>query len=397
MKTIEIEDKYSIPFFNKLQVSITKGEGIYVWDENGNRYFDMTAGWGVTSLGHAHPVIINAVCEQSKQIIQNPSSGLTYSPARARLLDLFSHILPQGLTRVFFSNSGAEANDAALKLARKVSGRKDVISTNLSFHGRTISTASATGQAKHREKFNPIMPNYKFVPYNDLEALKNELNENTAAVILEPVQGEGGVNISLADYLKQVSDLCEQNGTYLIIDEVQTGFCRTGSMFAIDGMGLKVDFLTMAKGMGGGFPIGGFAVSEDIAAKIEKGDHGGTYCGNPLACSVAHGVISYLKDNNIAEKVNKLGEWTLKQLQDIRKKYHDLVEEVRGKGLLIAVQFRDAHQAGAVYQKCLENKLMLNLTQERIIRFFPSLLITEKEMSEGLEIFNKALEKTVQQ
>ena len=146
MKTIEIEDKYSIPFFNKLQVSITKGEGIYVWDENGNRYFDMTAGWGVTSLGHAHPVIINAVCEQSKQIIQNPSSGLTYSPVRARLLDLFSHILPQGLTRVFFSNSGAEANDAALKLARKVSGRTDVISTNLSFHGRTISTASATGQ-----------------------------------------------------------------------------------------------------------------------------------------------------------------------------------------------------------------------------------------------------------
>ncbi len=396
MNTIEIEDKCSIPFFNKLPLSIEKGEGVYVWDENGNRYFDMTAGWGVTSLGHAHPVITDAVCEQSKKIIQNPSSGLTYSPARARLLDLFSQILPRGLTRVFFSNSGAEANDAALKLARKVSGRTDVISTNLSFHGRTISTASATGQAKHRAKFNPVMPNYKFVPYNDLEALKSQLDENTAAVILEPIQGEGGVNISLVDYLKQVSELCEQNATYLIIDEVQTGFCRTGSMFAIDGIDLKVDFLTMAKGMGGGFPIGGFAVSEEIAAKIEKGDHGGTYCGNPLACAVAYGVINYLKENNVADYVHNIGEWTLQQLTDIRKKHHDQIDEIRGKGLLVAVQFKDAEQAGAVYQKCLENRLLLNLTQERIIRLFPSLIITKKEMSEGLEIFNKALELTVQ-
>jgi acetylornithine/N-succinyldiaminopimelate aminotransferase len=395
MKTIETEDIYSIPFFNKLPVSIEKGDGVYVWDEAGNRYFDMTAGWGVTSLGHAHPVITHAVCEQSKKIMQNPSSGLTYSPARAKLLELFSTILPDGLTRVFFSNSGAEANDAALKLARKVSGRTDVISTNLSFHGRTISTASATGQAKHREKFNPIMPSYKFVPYNDLSALKKELDGNTAAVILEPIQGEGGVNISLQEYLKQVSDLCEQNGSYLIIDEVQTGFCRTGTMFAIDGMKLKVDFMTMAKGMGGGFPIGGFAVSEEIAAKIEKGDHGGTYCGNPLACAVAHGVISYLRENKVADRVANIGAWALQQLKDIQARYPNLIDDVRGKGLLLAVQFRDARQAGEIYQKCLEDTLMLNLTQERIIRFFPSLLITDEEMSEGLAIFHKALQASI--
>ncbi len=397
MKTIEIEDKFAIPFFNKLQISIDRGEGVYVWDEEGNRYFDMTAGWGVTCLGHAHPVITDAICKQSKKIMQNPSSGLTYSPARAHLLALFSEILPAGLSRVFFSNSGAEANDAAIKLARKVSCRTDVISTNLSFHGRTISTASATGQAKHREKFNPIMPAYKFVPYNDIEALQKELDGNTAAVILEPIQGEGGVNISVNDYLKQVSDLCEQNGSYLIIDEVQTGFCRTGPMFAIEGMNLKVDFMTMAKGMGGGFPIGGFAVSEEIAGKIEKGDHGGTYCGNPLGCAVAYNVISYLRDHNVSDNVEKMGDWTLNQLRDWKRTYADLIQEVRGKGLLIAIQFREASTAGEIYQKCLKQKLMVNLTQDKVIRLFPSLLITKEEMSEGLKIFENVIQTVANQ
>ncbi|MBT7890293.1 MAG: aspartate aminotransferase family protein, partial [Deltaproteobacteria bacterium] len=287
MNTIAIEDKHAIPFFNKLQVSIERGEGVYVWDESGRKYLDFTSGWGVTCLGHANPVITRAICEQAEKIIQNPSSGLTYSPARAKLLDLLSSILPGHLQKVFFSNSGAEANDAAIKLARKVSGRTDIISTHKSFHGRTISAASATGQAKHREKFNPLMPNYRFVPYNDLAALTEAMDERVAAVILEPIQGEGGVNISPEAYLQNVSNICEKNGSYLIMDEVQTGFCRTGPMFAIDGLDIKVDFMTMAKGIAGGFPIGAFAVSDEIAGKIEMGDHGGTYCGNPLGTAVS--------------------------------------------------------------------------------------------------------------
>ncbi len=392
MDTIAIEDKYAISFFKKIPISIDHGEGIYVWDEHGIRYIDFTSGWGVTCLGHTHPVIVEALAQQSRKILQNPSSGLTYSPARARLLELMGQILPGPLCRVFFSNSGAEANDAALKLARKVSGRLDVISTNKSFHGRTISTASATGQAKHREKFNPLMPNYRFVPFNDIDALKKEMNDQLAAVILEPIQGEGGINISYDSYLKTVSDLCEKNGTYLIIDEVQTGFCRTGSMFAIDGLDIKVDFMTMAKGIGGGFPIGAFAVSQEIADKIEIGDHGGTYCGNPLGTAVAYAVIKYLKDNDIAGHVRKMGRLVLDRLGRLQKRFKDSIPAIRGKGLLIAVEFKNDTLAGAVLSECLNRRMFVNVTQGNIIRLFPALTIAAEEIQEAMEIFESAVE-----
>jgi acetylornithine/N-succinyldiaminopimelate aminotransferase len=395
MNTIEIEDKYAIPFFKKIPISINLGEGIYVWDENGTMYIDFTAGWGVTCLGHSHPVIVEAIERQSRKIIQNPSSGLTYSPARARLLELMGEILPGRLCRVFFSNSGAEANDAAIKLARKVSGRPDVISTNKSFHGRTISTASATGQAKHREKFNPLMPNYRFVPFNDIDALKKEMNDRLAAVILEPIQGEGGINISYDSYLKSVSDLCEKNGTYLIIDEVQTGFCRTGSMFAIDGLDIKVDFMTMAKGIGGGFPIGAFAVSQEIADKIEVGDHGGTYCGNPLGTAIAYAVIKYLKDNDIAGHVRKMGQFIMERLELLQQRFKDSIPDVRGKGLLIAVEFQNDELAGAVLSECLKRRMFVNVTQGNIIRLFPALTITTDEIQEAMEIFDSAVEAVI--
>lgn len=391
MNTISIEDKYFVPFFNKIHISVERGEGVYVWDENKKKYLDFTSGWGVTCIGHSHPAIIDALLLQSKKIIQNPSSGLTYSPARAQLLSLMAEILPGGLNRLFFSNSGAEANDAAIKLARKVSGRLDVISTINSFHGRTISTASATGQAKHREKFNPLMPNYIFVPYDDFNALAGKMNDNVAAVILEPIQGEGGVNIPSEGYLEKVSDLCGSNGTFLIIDEIQTGFCRTGPMFAIDHMNIKVDFLTMAKGIAGGFPIGAFAISEEVSKKIEKGDHGGTYCGNPLGCAVAHAVIKYLRDNKIEDNVTTIGKYIVDKLLTYQSKYPDDITDVRGKGLLIAMEIREPEMASKIYIECLNNGLFVNLTQGNIIRIFPALNITEKEAKEGLKILEKII------
>ncbi len=394
MDTISTEEKYFVPFFNKIPISIERGEGIYVWDENGEKYFDFTSGWGVTCLGHANPVIINAITEQSKKIIQNPSSGLTYSPARARALSVLSEILPGCLTRVFFSNSGAEANDAVIKLARKVTGRLNVISTINSFHGRTISTASATGQAKHREKFNPNMPNYGFVPFNDIDALSKEMDENTAAVILEPIQGEGGVNFSVNEYLKKVSDLCEKNGSYLIIDEVQTGFCRTGPMFAINNMDIKVDFMTMAKGIAGGFPIGAFAISEEVSEKIEIGDHGGTYCGNPLGCAIVHDVVRHLIDSNISSNVEAIGLYAMKRLEEWKLKYAGIIQDVRGKGLLLAVEFHEEEKAMAIYNNCIENKLFVNITQGKVIRLFPALNITEREMHDGLKILEKVISKS---
>lgn len=391
-KTIEIEDQCSPPFFKKIPVSIERGEGVYVWDEEGNRYLDFTAGWGVTCLGHAHPVISRALQEQSTKIIQNPNSGLTYSPVRAGLLWLLRQILPPNLTRIFFANSGAEANDAAIKLARKVTGRMDVVSTHQSFHGRTISTASATGQAKHREKFNPLMPNYRFIPFDDLKAMEQVLDREVAAVILEPIQGEGGVQVPAENYLRQVGRLCKKNGSLLIIDEIQTGFCRCGPMFAISPSGAEVDLLTMAKGIAGGFPFGAFAMTEAVAQRLEPGDHGGTYCGNPLGCAVAQAVIQTLLDDHISDHVAAMGDLALRRLSDWKGACPERIMDVRGQGLLLAIEFCDEETATRVSEACLAQGLFIRQTQGTMIRIFPALNIKDREFEEGLSIIQKAIE-----
>jgi len=389
--TIATEEAHYAPFFNKTPISIERGEGIYVWDEDGNRYVDFTAGWGVTCLGHSHPVIIEALAAQSRKIMQNPNSGITYSPARAKLLSLLMDILPEGLTRVFFSNSGAEANDASIKLARKATGRLEVISTDLSFHGRTISTASATGQAKHRDKFKPLMPNYRFVPFNDLRAMGKALDKDVAAVILEPIQGEGGVNLPAEGYLEAVSALCKKNGSYLIVDEVQTGFCRTGPMFAIDGLKVNPDFFTLAKGIAGGFPFGAFAMTEEVSMKLQKGDHGGTYCGNPLGCAVAYAVIRHLLETEMTSHVESVGSFICENLKALQQAHPAIIKTVRGKGLLLAMEVCDPQIASEILEKSLGLGLFVNLTQGNVIRVFPALNIRKAEAEEGLERLEKAI------
>jgi acetylornithine/N-succinyldiaminopimelate aminotransferase len=392
-KTIEIEDRFMPPFFKKIPVSIERGEGVYVWDEEGNRYLDFTAGWGVTCLGHAHPVITQALQEQSSRILQGPNSGLTYSPVRADLLLLLRQVLPPNLTRIFFANSGAEANDAAIKLARKVTGRMDIISSHQSFHGRTISTASATGQAKHREKFNPLMPNYRFIPFDDLKALEEALDDQVAAVILEPIQGEGGVWVPDKGYLKEVSRLCRNNGSLLIIDEVQTGFCRCGPMFAVGLSGAEPDFLTMAKGIAGGFPFGAFATTEAVASRLEVGDHGGTFCGNPLGCAVTRAVIRFLVDQQIPDHVATMGELALRRLDTLRSSFPRWISQVRGQGLLLAIEFADEEKATRISDACQEQRLFVRQTQGKMIRIFPALTITPQEIEEGISIIQRVIQE----
>lgn len=394
-ETFETEDKYLAPFFVKQKISIEKGEGVYVWDEEGRRYIDFTAGWGVTCIGHANPVITNALVEQGGKIIQNPNSGLTYSPARARLLSLLAGILPPHLTRVFFTNSGAETNDAAIKLARKVTGRPEIVSTYQSFHGRTISTASATGQAKSRDRYRPLMPNYRFVPYNDLAAMESSLDESVAAVIIEPIQGEGGIRIPSDDYLTGVSELCKKNGSLLIMDEIQTGFFRTGPAFITGSRGVKADFLTMAKGIAGGFPFGAFAISEEVAKKLEIGDHGGTYCGNPLGCAVSYAVIKYLIDNDISSNVEEMGHLALSRMKLWQTTYGNAVADVRGKGLLIMIEFGSEDIATKVKNECQEKGLLVTQTQGIGIRIFPALNIKKDELEEGLQIIEDAIGSVV--
>jgi len=389
--TIQIEDDHYALFANKTKISIEKGKGVYVYGEDGEKYIDFTAGWGVTSIGHSNPVITQALCDQSKKIMQNPNSGATYSPARSKLLSLMQEILPENLTRIFFSNSGAEANDAAIKLARKATGKLNIISAEKSFHGRTISTVSATGQTIHRRRFNPLIPNHIFVPYNNIPAIEKVIGNDVAAVIIEPIQGEGGINVPDPDYLENLSNLCRENNVLLIVDEIQTGFYRNGPVFMSNKV--KVDILTMAKGIAGGFPFGAFAFTEEIQDKLGIGDHGGTYCGNPLGCAVAYSVIKYMLDNKIWENVEYVGESSISELKELKKEYPNIIKDVRGKGLLIAVELANDNTAATINSKCLDDGLILNVTQGNIIRMFPALNISKEEMEEGLNIFKNALDE----
>jgi acetylornithine/N-succinyldiaminopimelate aminotransferase len=390
-ETIAIEDELMISFCKKLPLSIERGEGVKVWDENGREYLDFTSGWAVTTLGYSHKVITDAICNQAQKIIHNPNSGLTYSPSRARLLTSLKKILPKHLTKVFFTNSGAEANDAAIKLARKITGKKKIISTLMSFHGRTIGTVSATGQTIQTERFNVLMPHFEFVPYNDCEAIRNKLDEDTAAVIIEPIQGEGGIRVPDPDYLEIVSGLCKQTGALLIVDEIQTGFFRTGPAFITSEKGVSADFVTMGKGIAGGFPFGAVAVSASIAEKIEDGDHGGTYNGNPLGCAVAAAVIEFMTKEYICINVHSISKSTKTVLNTWKKKYSELIKDVRGEGLLLGVEFTKKEYAEYVYEMALDEGLILNIKHGTIIRLFPALNIEWKEMFEGLKIIEKCL------
>ncbi|MHB9155886.1 MAG: aspartate aminotransferase family protein [Endomicrobiales bacterium] len=391
--TMQVEDAYSVPFFTRTPISVERGDGIYVYDENGEKYYDLTSGWGVTCLGHSHPVITDALIEQSKKIIQNPESGKAYSPARARLLLLLGGLLPHGLKRVFFTNSGAEANDAALKLARKASGRKTVVSMHRSFHGRTLSAVSATGQAACRDKYSPLVPGHVYVPFGDLDAAARAITRETAAVIVEPVQGEGGVRLAPEGYLEGLSRLCREQGAYLILDEVQTGFFRTGPAFASSPFELAVDFMTMGKGIAGGFPFAAFAMTEEVSRKLAVGDHGGTYCGNPLGCAVSYAVIRHLLDAKIGANVEAVGKFALNTLRAWQKEFPGLVSDARGKGLLLALELADERLAKDVQEESFRNRLLVNVTQKTVIRLFPALNISWGEMNAGLHLLKKALAK----
>ena len=392
MGVIEIEDKYSIQFCNRQSIVIDRGQGSYVWDEDGVRYLDFTSGWGVTCLGHSHPVVVKALTDQVRKLTQNPNSGFTYSPPRARLLESLGQLLPGNLSRMFFVNSGAEANDAAIKLARKVTGKSRVISTRDSFHGRTFNTLSVSGGEENTNRYVPVSQDTRFVEFGNLEDLEAALDTTTAAVIVEPVQGEGGVRLPSNNYLQEVARLCKQYSTLLIIDEIQTGFCRTGRFFAVQHSteNFEFDILTMGKGIAGGFPFGGIAVSENLSTKLEKGDHGGTYCGNPLGCAVAEAVISYLQEHEVAAQVEKTGEYLLRRLLTLAAKYPHVIKEIRGLGLLTAIELHSDDLVSQLSLRCQELGLLVTPTRKSVVRLIPDLLISEAEIQHGLKILESA-------
>jgi acetylornithine/N-succinyldiaminopimelate aminotransferase len=383
----KIEKKYYMPTFKRMPLTLVRGKGTKVWDEKGNEYLDFTAGWGVNSLGHCHPVVVKAITEQAKTLIQ--TSNQFYTVPQLKLAQLL--IENSCFDKVFFCNSGAEANEGAVKLARRygklyLNGAYKIITAFNSFHGRTLAMTAATGQKKFQEPYQPLPDGFINVEYNNIDAIKKATDSGVCAVMLEPVQGEGGVNVPDDGYLKAVRAWCDRKGVLLILDEIQTGIGRIGALFGYQRYGIEPDIITLAKGLGGGIPIGAFMAKEK-ASVFTRGDHGSTFGGNPLACAAGYATLKFIIENDIPSKVEEKGEYLITRLLKLKRKY-DFIVDVRGRGLLAAVQF-NSDLTDAVVKSCLEQGLLLNPVKSNAIRFMPPLTATKREIDEAMAILDR--------
>ncbi|MBI2866626.1 MAG: aspartate aminotransferase family protein [Chloroflexi bacterium] len=386
----ELGSRYLMNTIKRFPATMVRGQGVRLWDDQGREYLDFVSGWAVTSLGHAHPAMVEAITRQAQLLTQ--SSLYHYTVPQVQLAELL--VKRSGLDRAFFCNSGAEAVEGAMKLARKYAkthrnGAYEVISALNSFHGRTLAMTAATGQARYQEPYTPMPAGFINVLYNSIEAIKAATTEKTCAVLLEPIQGEGGVNVPDEDYLQQVRAWCDERGLLLILDEVQTGIGRTGTLFACEQFGVLPDIMTLAKGLGGGFPIGAFLAREHCSVFV-PGDHGSTYGGNPLACAVAYAVVSYVLEHDLPGHVRQLGSHFMSRLLELQERF-PMVSDVRGRGLLLAMEFR-RDIADELQLACLERGLIVNRLKPNAIRFMPALIITGAEVDEGVDIVRSALE-----
>ena len=385
------EQQYYAQTVRRQPVVIVKGEGSRVWDADGKEYLDFVAGWAVDNLGHSHPAITQAIVEQAGTLIQ--TSNQFFTVPQLQLAELL--VENSCLDRVFFGNSGAEANEGALKLAKKYGkqhrdGAYEVITAFNSFHGRTATTVAATGQPHYQEAFLPLQPGFVHVDFNDVEAIMNATTDRTAAVMLEPVQGEGGVNIPDEDYLVRVREWCDQNNLLLILDEVQTGMGRLGSLFGYEEYNVEPDVITLAKGLGYGVPIGAF-MSKESAMALVPGDHGSTFGGNALTTAAAYAGTKFLIDNDIPSYVKRMETHLLDRLNSLKARF-SFVTDVRGKGLLAALEF-DSDVSGQVLTNANEAGILLNGVRPNAVRFMPPLTVTPEEIDEGIGRLEDALAK----
>ena len=386
---ISLEEKYYAQTVRRQPIVLVRGEGTRVWDAEGKEYLDFTAGWAVTNLGHCHPAMVQAIQEQAATLIQTSNQFFTIPQ-----LKLAEALIENScLDRVFFGNSGAEAVEGALKLARKYGkanrdGAYEVITAFNSFHGRTLTTIAATGQPHYQEAFQPLTPGYVHMDYDDVEAIIEATTDKTAAVMLEPIQGEGGVNIPADDYLQRVRQWCDEQGLLLILDEVQTGLGRLGSLFGYQEYGVEPDVITLAKGLGGGVPIGAFMSKEHCMA-LEPGDHGSTYGGNALTTAAAYASTQFIIDNDIPANAKAMGAHLMAALDDLKSR-HGVISEVRGRGLLIALEFNE-DVAADVLTNANASGVLLNMVKPNTLRFMPPLNITTDEIDEGVARLEKAI------
>lgn len=387
---IEETEKYYLPVFGRYQMVMELGQGCRVWDNEGNEYVDAFAGIAVNSLGYNHPVLVKAISEQAAKLMH--CSNLYYTEIQAKALRVVAEAT--GMDRIFFANCGAEGNEGAMKLARKYGVSKaptkyKIISADESFHGRTFDTLAATGHDYYHVGYGPLSPGHVLVPYGDIKALEAQMDDDVCAVLLEPIQGEGGVHVPPDEYLQQVRALCDKHDALLIFDEVQTGVARTGKWFAYMYSGVKPDILTFAKGIGGGFPVAGFAVPERLAHVFKPGDHGGTFGGNPLACAAVYATLTTIKSEGLVDKVAEKGEYFKNELRKLQEKYPDKVTDVRGCGLMLGMEV--AGEGKPIVESCLANNVIVNCTAGNVIRIVPPLIISKEEIDIVVAALDKAL------
>ena len=383
-------DKYIMRTYGRYPLVPVKGEGCYLWDADGKRYLDFLAGVAVNNLGHCHPRVVAALQKQAAELIH--CSNYYHIPTQIELAEILcNHSFAD---RAFFCNSGAEANEAAIKLARKQSREKygqdryEIITALASFHGRTMATVSATGQEKVQKFFDPLLHGFVHVPFNDAGALEKAVTPNTCAVMLEPIQGEGGVVVPDAEYFRQVRRICDENNLLLIFDEVQVGIGRTGKLFAHEHFGVAPDIMTLAKALAGGAPIGTMLAREELAASFSPGTHGSTFGGNPLVTAAGVAALRTILEEGILNHTEEMGEYLMGELEGLKKRF-SFITDVRGIGLMIGMEL--SVPAGDIVKKGLERGVLLNVAQDRVLRFVPPLIVGKKEVDEMIEILTGIL------
>ena len=385
-ETIELFERYVIGNYKRLPRVITKGEGCYCFDADGNKILDMFPGWAVSAIGHCHPKVVEALRKQAGELLHIDNTF--YSEPQGKLAKLLSERAFGG--KCFFCNSGAEANEAALKLARLHTPQEKYkfITAEGSFHGRTFATVAATAQPKHHERLLPLMPGFVYVPFNDISALESAFSDEVAAVMVEPIQGEGGINLPAKEYLETIRRLCDENGAIVIFDEVQTGVGRTGKWFAYQHFGVEPDIMTMAKALGGGVAIGAMMAKAEVAASLVPGTHASTFGGNALVCAAAVAVIEAIGEENLLDNAARLGQYTMDKLRQLKEK-HPIIDHIRGVGLMIGIQLTSS--GVDIVDKCLERGLRINCTQGTVLRFMPPMIATRSQIDQAIDILDGVL------
>ncbi len=393
-KFIEESNKYLMNTYNRAPINMRKGRGLKVWDAGGREYLDFVAGIAVNCLGHCHPKVVIAIQKQAQRLLH--VSNLYHIEPQTVLA---KHLVENSFAdKAFFCNSGAEAVEGAIKLARKYAKehmapeKHEIITAYGSFHGRTFAALTATGQENLQKGFEPLLPGFRHVPFNDIEALRKAVNERTCAIMLEPIQGEGGVKVPAEDYFKKVRELCDSHNILLILDEIQTGMGRTGKLFAYEHFDIKPDIMTLAKGLGGGIAIGAVLARDAIASSFQPGTHGSTFGGNPLACAAGIATIeTLLEDGFILENCSRIGKYFFNKLRVLKKDFSSSIIDVRGLGLMIGLEL--TMPGGPIVEACVKRGILINCTSGSVLRFTPPLIVVEKEIDQLIDTLEDILER----